>query len=363
MAKVDDFRRPGWDKPPLPLRAPKPSEAPRSFLNRLSLRHIMVALVYFAGLFWAVRQVTRSEGAIQLIILAVVAGLGLCVFGLWAVMRLPRYSFLGWVVFVVGYMAITLGTTSFFALPTLPILIGAIVYLSLRRRSNDQDSLLWVMSVAADRGMPLAPGVQAFSGQVTGIFELWAESLAEVLRRGATLPEALDDLPKLVPASSALLIRTGWEAGSLASGLRQAVDAREKRSPVLRTFGARIAYLLWILCIMQGIVGFVMYFIVPKLEAIFKDFGIELPEVTIMVIRASHIFVDYAWLYTLGVLGFVSYLIVAFFGMGSLSVPVVDRLFARRHSILILRALSVVVEAGRPIGSAKKLVVPMVIAM
>ena len=201
--------------------------------------------------------------------------------------------------------------------------------------------------------MPLAPGVQAFSSQVSGIFQIWAESLAELRRQGAPRPDALDRLPRLVPVSSALLIRTGWDSGNLAAGLGQAVEARTRRLPVLRSMGARIAYLLWVITIGQVIVGFVMYFIVPKFEAIFKDFGIELPEVTILVIRASHVFVDFGWLFYAAGVACDSYLMHRPSPAGERwSVPVFDRLFARRHAILILRALAVVVEAGRPIAPA-----------
>ena len=145
-------------------RAPR---ARRAYFQHLSLRHIMLSLFYFAALFWAIRQVMESNEVIQQVILGVVVGLGFCIFGMWAAMKMARYAFIGWIVFVIGYMIITGATTTFFAVPTLPILIGCIIYLSLRRRGNDQDALLWVLAVAAERGMPLAPGVQAFSGQVT----------------------------------------------------------------------------------------------------------------------------------------------------------------------------------------------------
>ncbi len=352
MAKVDEFRPPGWDRPPQPLRAAKASPARKSYLRQLSLRHIMIALIYFAMLFWAIKQVVETNGVLQMVLLGVVVGLGFCAFGLWVALKSPRLSILGWTFFVIGYMVIMAVTTSFFAIPSLPILIGSIIYLTHRRRSNDQDSLLWVLSVAAERGMPLAPGVQALSGQVSGIFEIWTASLAEMLRGGVPLPDALDSVPRLVPTSSSLLIRTGWESGNLAAGLRQAVEARSRRLSVARSAGGRLAYLLWIITVGQGIVGFVMYFIVPKFEAIFRDFGIELPEVTLLVIRASHFLVDYVWLYTLAELALIVYLLMVLFGWGNLNVPVFDRLFVRRHTILILRSLAVVVEAGRPIAPA-----------
>jgi type II secretory pathway component PulF len=351
MAKVDDPKPPGWDAPPLPLRGRK--SGGKGFpLQQLGIRHLMVVLVYFAVVFWLGKRVLETNGAVLQLLLGVLVGLGICVFGVWAAMKLTRYSFIGWIVFIVGTLGITGVTISFFAIPTLPILVGAIVYLSYRRRSNDQDALLWVLTVAAERGMPLAPGVQAFSTQVSGMFEVWAESLAELLRRGATLPEAVDSVPKIVPVGTSLLIRMGWESGNLAAGLREAVDSRTKRLPVLRSIGARIAYLCWVMIVGQAIVGFVMYFIVPKFEAIFKDFGIDLPEITVFVIRSSHALVDFGPIFVLLEVAFFAYLTAAAAGWGSMTVPVFDRLFARRHAILIFRALAVVVDAGRPIPPA-----------
>ena len=166
------------------------------------------------------------------------------------------------------------------------------------------------------------------------------------------MPDALDSLPKVVPPGTSLLIRMGWESGNLACGLREAVNSRTRHVPILQSIGARIAYLCWLLFVAQSIVGFVMYFIVPKFEAIFKDFGVALPEVTILVIQASHTIVDYGFLFALFEFVLLMYLIAAVTGWSNNTIPLFDRLLARRHTILILRALAVVIDADRPIGPA-----------
>jgi type II secretory pathway component PulF len=361
MAKADDLEPLGWEELPLPIPSAKPVVR-RPMLQRLGLRHIMVALVYFAILFWVGKNILDSESYPQMVLLGVLLGLGLCAAGLWAATKMKRFSFVGWFVFVLGSMAITASTTGIFIYPIqyilvglimyLGLLIGSIVYLCLRRHSNNQEALLWVLTVAADRGMPLAPGVLAFSSQVSGIFEVWSESLAELLRRGVSLPVILDGMPMLVPRSSALLIRLGSESDNLARGLREAVDARSRKLPIFRSIGARIGYICWVMFTGTGIVGFVMYYIIPKFEAIFRDFGIELPEITILMIRGSHYAIEYAWVpvLTFLVLGFTM-LIKLMIGR-DMSLPLVDRLFARRHTILILRGILVVVESQRPLASA-----------
>jgi type II secretory pathway component PulF len=348
MAKGVDPRPPGWDEPPIPLRDARPG----GHFQKLSLRNMMIALVYFAMVFWVGRNVVESGEAIQAVFLGVLIGLGLACVGMWAAMRMKRYAFIGWILFILGYMIVTASTISAFAIPSVPILIGAIIYLTLRRRSTNQDALLWVLNVAADRGMPLAPGVQAFSSQATGIFQVWTQSLAELLRQGVALPDAIESLPKTVSPPSSFLIRIGYESGELPAGLREATLARSGRSVSLQGFGARIAYLCGVLFIAQAIVGFVLYFIIPKFEAIFQDFGVELPQVTIFVIGASHLVIDYFYLLFFPFLAFVIYLPFYLYGSSTAGLPLIDRLFPRRHTILILRGLAVVIEAGRPIAPA-----------
>jgi type II secretory pathway component PulF len=95
-----------------------------------------------------------------------------------------------------------------------------------------------------------------------------------------------------------------------------------------------------------------MYFILPRFEAIFHDFGVELPEITKFLIRWSHLAVDFFFVPVL--LGFV--LGVCFVGSmftgGGMYIPLIDRLLGRRHTILILRCLVLFVEAEQPMSSA-----------
>ncbi len=104
--------------------------------------------------------------------------------------------------------------------------------------------------------------------------------------------------------------------------------------------------------VLQSIVGFILYFIIPKFEAIFNDFGMPLPGVTVATIEASH-WVSDGWI--LPIVTVLEWLVLlylpfAFAGYAEMRVPIIDRIFLRRHAILILRCLAMVVEAARPIG-------------
>ena len=107
-------------------------------------------------------------------------------------------------------------------------------------------------------------------------------------RHGLTLPEALDFVRKSAPAAARVLVRVGHDSGALPEALRDAAASRSASPPGWQTFGARVAYLCLVLAVMQAIVGFILYFIIPKFEAIFKDFGVDLPRLTSwMIARAT----------------------------------------------------------------------------
>ena len=49
--------------------------------------------------------------------------------------------------------------------------------------------------------------------------------------------------------------------------------------------------------------------------------------------------------------GLLIFLPISFLGWGSFHVPVFDRLLGRRHTALVLRSLSLIVEGGKPISA------------
>ncbi len=56
-----------------------------------------------------------------------------------------------------------------------------------------------------------------------------------------------------------------------------------------------MVYPIVVVSVAVGILTFIMIKIVPSFEKIFKDFDIELPAMTLMLITISHAAVDYWW--------------------------------------------------------------------
>ena len=281
-----------------------------------------------------------------------------CAFTLWLLV-----TFQGVVVPLIFILAIALVT-------------GTGVILA-RGRASQQDSLLWMLAIAAEHQMPLATTVEAFADQYSGRYRRRVLRVAALLDGGVGLAEALARTPRIVSRDAVLLAHVGEKSGRLAEALRTAASIRAARAPIWTAISTRIAYILGVLLMMESIVGFVMYFIIPKFEAIFRDFGVPLPAITIFVIDVSRFVMVYLFWFSLvnfAVLGLVPFaiagrlsselslfwqiligllllvlapvgLLVWFLFRSSLF----DGLFRRQNTALILRSLALSIEGGRTI--------------
>jgi type II secretory pathway component PulF len=228
--------------------------------------------------------------------------------------------------------------------------IGAVVIVIVRGRSQ-QDAMLWTVSNAVERRLPLASGIEAFADLCSFSYRWRALALAQRLNAGVPLPEALAQIPGVLPRAATVYTRMGWDVRLLVRAFRDVAAARMAWQPFRHSLTLRVVYLGWVLYGIQVIIAFIVYFIVPKFQAIFADFGADLPAITVVVMRAGD------WLMRTGTLPIL--LVLEFFlvlGLPLLfldwfywDLPVLDRLVRRRHAAVVLRTLAIGMEGGQPL--------------
>jgi type II secretory pathway component PulF len=228
--------------------------------------------------------------------------------------------------------------------------VGGSIILA-RRRAIRQDALLWIMAIAAENRMPLAAAVEAFADQYRGKSRRRIMKLADQLSCGNSLPEALATKRDVASRDAVLLTSVGHATECLPRALRIAATNQSARLPIWIAIASRLAYLLLMLLGLQTLLGFLLYYIMPRFESIFRDFGVGLPRITVFMITATgavigHSSFGWAQLVELALLIFLPF---SFINWGRYDVPLFDRLLARRHTALIFRSLSLVVGARKPI--------------
>jgi protein transport protein HofC len=154
-------------------------------------------------------------------------------------------------------------------------------------------------------------------------------------------------VPGLLPRGAASLVASGARQGSLASGVAEAqaafANARRYRAQVLN----KLLYLFALVAAIHLVAGFILYFIVPKFEAIFSDFGVDLPEMTVFIIRASHIFIELiGWVLFVAFVLLVIYALARLVGFRLSSLPLLSWFTRRLHTASLLRSLAITVDQG-----------------
>jgi type II secretory pathway component PulF len=241
--------------------------------------------------------------------------------------------------------------------PVGAIFCGVLVFAGIecfrKYRASQQNALLWLLVISAERSMPLGPAIEAFAAEQGGSFAWRARRLAELLAAGTPLPDALELCPRLLPVYTLPMIRVGSQSGALAPALRQAATVHDQNAPLFMSMIGKISYLLLLPVFGVAILVFVMAWIVPKFTMIFHDFAMDLPSMTSSLILLSYFFVNYWYLFLPLFLFFawlLAYAPMRYFGWTLWDLPLARRLARRLDSARILDGLALAAGQRRPLG-------------
>jgi type IV pilus assembly protein PilC len=160
------------------------------------------------------------------------------------------------------------------------------------------------LSTLISAGLPLLRSLRTLSKQeknpnlkkIMGI-------LAESVEGGTTFSEALSQHPKAFNKLYVNMVKAGELGGVLEIVLTRLAEFAEKSQRIRGKVTSAMVYPAVVLTIAVGIVTFLMLFIVPKFEAIFKDMlgGRPLPAITQIIMDLSRLIQNNFLLLAIGV--------------------------------------------------------------
>jgi type II secretory pathway component PulF len=227
---------------------------------------------------------------------------------------------------------------------------GVIFSMALMQyRASERRALVWMLGVAAERGLPLNIAARAFAAERSDAVGRGALRLAETLEAGMSLPDALRHSGNRVPSDMALAVRLAYETGGTAQSLLETARAGIDRDRQWRPLFEKCMYFIMLIYVGVGILSFVMIKIVPAFEKIFGDFDVELPAMTQIVITASHWVYSFGLLLPLAALAAVGFAIVGslyYIGWLQWEPPPINWFTRPYHRAALLTALARLVEEG-----------------
>ncbi len=147
------------------------------------------------------------------------------------------------------------------------------------------------LSTLQDAGLPLLRSLQILeSQQKPGKLKNILMGVCEEVEGGSALSEAMSKYPKCFDHLYTKMVAAGEVGGVLDVILQRLAEFMEKSERLKRRIKGAMVYPIVVVSIAAIILTAIMVFIIPKFEEIFKDFGVDLPPLTMFLIGTSRWF-------------------------------------------------------------------------
>ena len=142
-------------------------------------------------------------------------------------------------------------------------------------------------------GLPLAEALRILKNQSKPIMKSIIEKILTEVEGGSTLADAISGSDGGFSPVYIAMVRAGESAGVLDSVMSKLAESMEKQREFRSKTKGALIYPLIIMIAMVAIATIMMIFVVPRLTAMYKDFGAELPGPTKVLMGVSEFVVKF----------------------------------------------------------------------
>jgi type IV pilus assembly protein PilC len=286
----------------------------------------------------------------------------------------------GWTIFGI-YLTLGMLALSYFGGPfgfdAFVLYYAWILFMFLHYRFLRQNELIYLLAGAAEAQQPLPSVLRAYlADRPRGAWRSWMEfvllsavfpgywfyhrmhsydrkvyQLGCLLEAGLPLSAALKEVKGVASRETVLAASVGEKTGRLAQTLGKI--PRWRLTTIWLDLLPRLLYPLLLLLTSIGVVTYLMIFIVPKFEKIFKDFRIKLPYFTQLFIDISRSVIHnwpVVFLVSLGLVALV--VLVMFHSTTTWYFPIVRRFYRPIVQSRVLKMLGLLLQTGQPVPQA-----------
>lgn len=187
--------------------------------------------------------------------------------------------------------------------------------------------------------------------------------ISDDIRKGYSLSEAMEQHPGVFNPLYVALVKAGEVSGTLHTVLDELSDYLEKIEDTRRKVTSAMAYPVFILIFLSGVVWAMFYYIIPMFAGVYADFNADLPAPTTLAINISKFITN-------NVFATILILILSIFGIFllyltdrgryvmdamKLKIPVIGKVINNSIMSKFSRTFSILMAAGVPIMDTMEL--------
>lgn len=221
------------------------------------------------------------------------------------------------------------------------------------------------LSTLQDAGLPIVRSVKILGNQQKpGKFKNQLEAVSEDVEQGSTFSEALGKYPKSFDKLYVSMVKAGEAGGVLDVILNRLAAFMEKSQKLKKQVKGAMIYPTAVVTVAVVILIFIMIYVVPSFESMFKDLGQKLPGPTQMLLTGSKALRSY-W-YLIPGIPFTFWLIMKgitrsdkgklFLDQLKLRLPVFGNIIKKSSISRFCRTLGTLISSGVPILEALRIV-------
>jgi type IV pilus assembly protein PilC len=148
------------------------------------------------------------------------------------------------------------------------------------------------LATLIDAGLPIMRSLTILREQVESvIFKSVITQLAHDIESGSSLSEAMNKHPKVFDRLYVNMVRAGELGGVLEHVLNKVAEFLEKREALKGKVKSAMMYPLVVMILASGVVGFILWKIIPTFQSIFEGLGGDLPLPTQILVKASYLLI------------------------------------------------------------------------
>ena len=211
-------------------------------------------------------------------------------------------------------------------------------------------------------GVPMVQGFEIVSGgQSNQRMKDLLTNIKTDIEGGSALHEALGKYPVQFDELFVNLVKAGESAGVLDTVLDTIATYKENIENIKGKIKKAMFYPAAVLAVAVIVSSILLIFVIPQFEAVFKNFGADLPAFTQMLVEMSRFMVSYWWM----VLGIFIAVVVGiiflykrstkfahFVGRMMLKIPIIGEILRQSAIARYARTLGVTFKAGVPLVEA-----------